>query len=405
MAKSRLILLTVVFAGILVAYRATGAPENVDPEISHSVSVNANDALDALLKKANQYYSLWKTVDQTTKLSGLFLKGLKISIGDPVIIDHELVDGIKAQAVGLEKLKDSLSPPLDVQPLRGVAEADLNSADPSVRGNALAAIEGNVRQYEATIARWEDKNWQAEDIARDCDASKARVDELADKLNEINTSMAGAFLNAATGNSYAYLWGDVATSLYDAVGRRAGAADSLRDAYAKAVAKMKANLANYGTLRSLVSYYRLLDFLRAAKANPTPIGEMFGKAERLSNDASEAAAASQGIKPPSDATRNIRHDLAAAEERQAQVKSQVDRLMREAHQADDDAARAQQTQAILGLAAAAASLTSAASGAAAPSRAAGGTTATASPAIRTNVPLDTVDGFHFGPAIAAPTQP
>ena len=120
----------------------------------------------------------------------------------------------------------------------------------------------------------------------------------------------------------------------------------------------------------------------------------------MNKDASEAVTISQGLKPPSDATRNIQHDLAAAAERQAQIRSQVDRLMREAQQADDAAARQQQTQAILGLAAAATSLAYGTSGAA------GGTTATANSAIPTNVPLDTLPhGFHYGPPFVAPVRP
>ena len=53
MAKSRLILLTVVLAGTFVTHQANSAPENIDPEFSYGISGQAHDALDALLKKAN----------------------------------------------------------------------------------------------------------------------------------------------------------------------------------------------------------------------------------------------------------------------------------------------------------------------------------------------------------------
>ena len=210
----------------------------------------------------------------------------------------------------------------------------------------LQRLESNVRQYEATIAGVEEKKWQAEDIAIECDASYARVVELADKLNENQHVDGGGGPQRGHGEFRNGIFvGGRRDFAVRHSRRRAGAADSLAgDPDAKAVTKMKSNLANYGTLRSWVSFNRLLDFIRAEKVNTKPIGEIFGKAEQMNKDASEAVTISQGLKPPSDATRNIQHDLAAAAERQAQIRSQVDRLMREAQQADDAAARQQQTR-------------------------------------------------------------
>jgi hypothetical protein len=100
----------------------------------------------------------------------------------------------------------------------------------------------------------ENKRNQAFSIYSESDASYTRLQELSDQMGEINNSLAGDLLNAATENRYSWLSADTFTTLADAVGGRYAAAHDLLNSYDRVLGKMRSTIAAYGQLRSWVEF-------------------------------------------------------------------------------------------------------------------------------------------------------
>jgi hypothetical protein len=329
----------------------TPAEDAVLPISDNATKKALTNAVDRYSTQLSRYLRIVNDIKKSLdKGSKPLLTGLKILTGEPVVIDQSLIDNIAKQKEQLNTLAKGLKTPALNNPVSGIPEADLSNADPKVSFRALGEIEGKLKDYEKLIGRYEEKRAQAIRIATECDAAYDRLVKLEGILAEVNSSPAGAFANAMTGGTYAFLWGDVATSLFDEVSLRAAAARDLVKAYDTTLAQMKRNLENYRVFRDWARFYRLQDAARITRSGNKGADPNFKEADQLLKSAQTDQFRARSIEPSSRAREGIEARTEEARQRAAGVREEVDKLWAEAERKDESAARHQQTLALLGLA-------------------------------------------------------
>lgn len=314
-----------------------------------------------------KYYGLYTQVKE--KFDGFTREidlGSNVIAGAPLAVDPKMIDWLNSQADQFAALSQRLTMP-KFDPMKGVLETDLGSADPRVRTAAYDAIEANHVEYERLVERYEQKASQASGILNRAEGDYQRLRKYDEMLAEINRSPIANKLNAVTGNKFAYLWLDANTTLFDAITRRAGAAHDLKNAYDRTVSGMKKQLEQAKDLRDWARFFGSVSTRKApGQDSASKAISYLDRAENNLRDARAKEAAGRGLGARSETAIRLETILNSSHVLTQTVRSEVADLLQKADAADRIAANQSMVTKVLGLASAAANFASAQTDSSAP---------------------------------------
>jgi hypothetical protein len=317
---------------------------------------------DSTLAKYEKLYHDLK--DGLEKGQTPLVRGLDIIAGKPIVFDEKALQQIEDQTVTFSNLAKTLeAPPFD--PMQSVDKEKLESADWSAREAELNKIEEACQSYEQSVQRMEEKRIQAVRIFNEADSAYERLRNVSDRLGKINSSAAGVLLNVATENRFSWLWLDTTTTVFDAVGHRYAAAHDLLNSYDRILAKMRVSLKAYQQVRAWAAFYKLQGRLRQrlALAKDGDVQKLLSDADKQLGQGKANLQSGNETKAPSRETQGIDAINTAASQEIEATRAEIKRLWEQAAQADSEAARHQETMALIALASSAAGIANSAGGA------------------------------------------
>lgn len=301
-------------------------------------------SLEGATNRLSQLYDTAKSVKgPATELANTVAKALNAFSGEPMELGP-FVDKIQKDTDRIDSIKP-VAPDMG-DPLRGVSDSELKSLDPGIRGRALdkvraqgARLEGN---YKHELNQLKRDRGDAEKLVVKADAADQRGFALEKKLDEMNSSAAGVFLNIG-GDHLAYMLLDTMDSVRPALAGRLNAARQLVKRYDDVIAQADQTLARYELFNEWAGYYRWRDWAQENfKANePKSVIEPskdLSEARDLTNQADQRAKQMTGKEPQSRNTSLIEQLAAKTIAETNATRERADQLLRDAAKEDERAA-------------------------------------------------------------------
>ncbi|MBY2998412.1 hypothetical protein [Rhizobium leguminosarum] len=242
-----------------------GAPDTESSGTLPSQYEKMSKQLNQFRKSVDRYYQIYNDLSGYLSENPKLELGSTIAAGNAVLFDQATIDAITKSTSDLKELNDRLQGPMLANPLTPDLISELKFPDQTVRIAAWHKLFSKITDFNAQIARWEQKTDSAHRISADADRSYELLRSVDKKLEIINSPPLGPILNAATDGKFAWLWADVNVPVFDVITERASVAHDLARSYDRTLADMRNDKTAYSVFLGWVNYHAVLDGLNAGQ--------------------------------------------------------------------------------------------------------------------------------------------